>query len=415
MIGSPWAYDYRNRLTHTLEVSQVGRSLARRHDVNEALVEAACLGHDIGHPPFGHAGERALNRLMKDYGGFDANAQTLRVLLSLEVKGDGRPGLNLTRATLWSVLKYPYRREGHFPPGGPPTDAVLKAHKLERRTETELYAVSRFLYDEDLAKEVRDGRTFEDWLGDGKLDPASEPQSRLNGDPTRVLACRIMDRADDLAYAIHDFEDAALAGFITHGAINRVEEPLLEAVLKELTAEFEGDADVLKPVLEALERRVDELLGHMQKVDDPESILRPETRKWFGDLVDGVGVEVPAADPDETTTGYRVTVPRRGQVLISLLSNLGFELMIRDERVVRYLRKGAIMLERSFGELLNDPKVVDDRVGQLMPRHVARRMANMDEQQRARAVCDFLASLSEPGLARFHSTLFEASGGSPFL
>jgi dGTP triphosphohydrolase len=101
-------------------------------------------------------------------------------------------------------------------------------------------------------------------------------------------------------------------------------------------------------------------------------------------------------------------------MLVSVLANLGFALLIRDERIVRYLRRGTLMLERSFEELMGDAKVVDERVGQLMPRHIATRMKTMDEPQRARAICDFLASLSEPGLAHFYSTLFESSAGSPF-
>ena len=112
--------------------------------------------------------------------------------------------------------------------------------------------------------------------------------------------------------------------------------------------------------------------------------------------------------------GYRLEVPRKSRVLVSLLAKLGFELMIRDERIVRYLRKGTVMLERSFHELMCDPKVVDERVGQLMPRHVARRMEGMEKPERARSVCDFLSSISEPGLTQFYATVFEASGGSPF-
>lgn len=104
---------YRTRLTHTLEVAQIGRSIARALGLDEDLAETLALAHDIGHPPFGHAGERALDELMRDHGGFDHNAQTLRVLTRLERRYAAFDGLNLTYETLEGVIKH----------NGPLTDA----------------------------------------------------------------------------------------------------------------------------------------------------------------------------------------------------------------------------------------------------------------------------------------------------
>jgi dGTPase len=97
---------YRTRLTHTLEVSQIGRSLARSLGVNEDLVEAICLAHDLGHPPFGHSGEVVLSRLMKDFGGFDHNRQSLRIVTVLEKRYASFPGLNLTWETREGIVKH---------------------------------------------------------------------------------------------------------------------------------------------------------------------------------------------------------------------------------------------------------------------------------------------------------------------
>src|SRR5690606_32032848 len=97
---------FRTRLTHTLEVTQVARSIGRALRCDEDLAEASALGHDLGHPPFGHAGERALERCLKDFGGFDHNAQTLRVVTALDRHYAAFDGLNLTWETLEGLVKH---------------------------------------------------------------------------------------------------------------------------------------------------------------------------------------------------------------------------------------------------------------------------------------------------------------------
>ncbi|MCB1510764.1 MAG: dNTP triphosphohydrolase, partial [Hyphomicrobiaceae bacterium] len=97
---------YRTRLTHTLEVAQIARTIARQLRLDEDLAEALALAHDLGHPPFGHAGERALDNVMADFGGFDHNAQSLKIVMSLERKYDGFDGLNLTWETLEGLAKH---------------------------------------------------------------------------------------------------------------------------------------------------------------------------------------------------------------------------------------------------------------------------------------------------------------------
>ncbi|MER5998732.1 deoxyguanosinetriphosphate triphosphohydrolase [Nonomuraea angiospora] len=166
----------RTRLTHSLECGQVGREMGATLGVDPDLVETACLAHDLGHPPFGHNGEMALNALSASCGGFEGNAQSLRLLTRLEAKvltEDGRSaGLNLTRAALDASIKYPWTCE--------------KSAKFG-------------VYDDDLP-------VFR-WIRDGA------PDGRVS------FEAQIMDWADDVAYSVHDLEDALHSGHVTPEAL----------------------------------------------------------------------------------------------------------------------------------------------------------------------------------------------------
>lgn len=160
---------YRTRLTHTLEVAQVGRTIARALGANEDLVEGICLAHDLGHPAFGHSGEVTLNRLMKDHGGFDHNKQSLRIVTELEHRYPEHPGLNLS----WEVL-----------------EGIVK-HETE--------------YD---------------------VSDASNYNPELRGS----LEAQITNVADELAYTAHDLDDGLRSGMIHEGML--VGMPLWEVLVE---------------------------------------------------------------------------------------------------------------------------------------------------------------------------------------
>ena len=176
---------YRTRLTHSLEVSQISRSISRRLGLDEDLAEVLALSHDLGHPPFAHSGEEVLNKCMNDYDGFDHNAQTLRILTSLEERYPSFNGLNLTWETLEGVVKH----------NGPLLDPHIVIKEYNKRHDLE-----------------------------------------LNSYPG--LEAQIASLSDDIAYNNHDIDDGFRAGFISLDDLKNIE--VFSEIIKEINSEFKS-------------------------------------------------------------------------------------------------------------------------------------------------------------------------------
>jgi dGTPase len=248
---------FRTRLTHTLEVVQIARSLARALGLDEDLAEGCALAHDLGHPPFGHAGERALDECLADHGGFDHNAQTLRVVTSLERRYAGFDGLNLTWETLEGLVKH----------NGPLTDRHGKP--------TSRYAAHGV------------PRAITDYSGEHDLELWSHTSAEAQAGAI----------ADDIAYDAHDIDDGLRAELFSLDEIAQV--PLIGEVLREIATQH-PDIDPARRVHELVRRLIARMIQdviahstHSLQTLAPRSVI--DVRR-AGDAVIAFSPSMAAAD-----------------------------------------------------------------------------------------------------------------------
>jgi len=366
-------YDfYRTRLTHSIEVAQIGRSLCDRlnrtsaflrpdFQIDPDLVEAVCLSHDIGHPPFGHTGERTLHRLMEPYGGFEGNAQTLRILTKI-LFGPDR-GMNPTRALMDGVLKY-----------------KTLYGEVEAQRNHFLYADQS-----DLLGFVTSGRSFPDELSPGRT---------RNG--FRSIECRIMDWADDTAYSLNDIADGIEAGFIQVDGIERW------ASTKSLT---DAQSRIIAELIDAIRRgriesTVGKKIGRFIGAADLEEVKEPDA--FLADLT--------------ARHRYRLALDPAIEAECALYKHLALDLVFRNQRLQQLDRKSDFILSRLFGvfaEYYIAPSARGDGHFQLLSDEEETLVfAQPDETSRARVVCDVLAKMTDGIASRTYRRLFDADFGS---
>lgn len=241
----------RTRLTHTLEVAQIGRQIGVMLGCDPDVVDCACLAHDLGHPPFGHNGERALAKIATDIGGFEGNAQTMRLLTRLEPKvfrADGRSaGVNLTRAALDAAVKYPW--------------TLGEAQQHDKGERTLKYCV--YPDDEEVFK----------WLKQG----APSKQTPME--------CQVMDLSDDIAYSVHDVEDAIVGG--SFNPIVLTDPRIVDAVVSATRLWYgqQWDPDLL---VAALDRLKPKLPSHFNGSRRALAQLKNITSALIGRFADSV-------------------------------------------------------------------------------------------------------------------------------
>lgn len=376
-VVAPYSDDFvRTRLTHSLEVAQVGRELGALLGCDPDVVDTACLAHDLGHPPFGHNGEKALDALAEDCGGFEGNAQTLRLLTRLETKtfraNGASAGLNLTRASLDAACKYPWPRSE-----APCTSEGKPTRKFGAYTD-----------DEPVFRWMRG------------LTSAPPAQETAPGVGVACMEAQVMDLADDISYSVHDVEDAVNAGrfqlrWVREGAQrDRVLEYTRRWYLPD-AADDEIDAALRR--LESTEEWVPLVDGTRRSL----AALKDMTSQFIGRFCNAALRATRERYGPEPLTRYHASlvVPRQTQFEIAVMKGLATAyVMTSEERQPVYARQTEILSE--LVELL---ATTEDRY--LEPTYAEDWRMAADEAGRRRAVIDQIASLTDSSALEWHQTL----------
>jgi dGTPase len=346
----------RTRLTHSLECAQIGRESAAVLGCDPDLVDAACLAHDLGHPPFGHNGESALATFAAGCGGFEGNAQSLRLLTRLEAKVPGA-GLNLTRATLDATLKYPWPAR----PG---------------RVKFGVYA---------------DDADVFGWIRSGA------PPEKL------CLEAQLMDWADDVAYSVHDLEDGLQAGLITLGALR---DPSEQKTVAALTAD-----DYCAPGSVTVDELCEVFAGLLALPCWPAAFdgslesmagLKNLTSELIGRFCSSAqAATLGARAPGVRLTRYAadLVVPRQQRLECALLKGVTAQyVMTRAGAAQAQARERELIAELAAAVLAGAP-------GALEPVFRAAFAAAGSDEDRLRVVVDQIASLTDTSAIAWHGRL----------
>jgi dGTPase len=347
----------RTRLTHSLECAQIGRELGAALGCDPDLVDGACLAHDLGHPPFGHNGEFALAQVAAGCGGFEGNAQSLRLLTSLEAKVHGA-GLNLTRATLDATLKYPWLA----------SQAAASPGKYG-------------CYDED-------AEVF-GWVRDGA--PPGRP----------CLEAQVMDWADDVAYSVHDLEDGLHGGLISLEALREPEAAIQVAELTRVQY-CPPDTVTVGELCETFGRLLALSFwpGHFDGEPQTTAAVKNLTSELIGRFCDAaLRATRPAGSPPLARYAADLNVPWRQRMECALLKGVtAFYVMGRAGVAASQAREREVLTELAAALAAGAPETLEPM---LRPSY----RAAATDAGRLRVVVDQVASLTDTSAIAWHAKL----------
>jgi len=386
ILGTDEGDFHRTRLTHSLEVASIGSSIVRNLNTNKKddllssllpcddLISTICLLHDIGHPPFGHGGEVALNYKMRDFGGFEGNAQTLRLLTKVE-ESYGSYGLDLTRRALLGILKYPVKWSSVVATNMPEVkETFSRAIRINDWIPPKAY------YNCDIA-EI-------DWL----LEPFSEterqlfqslslaPTAKSHGKSAfHSFDCSIMDIADDIAYGVHDLEDAIHLRLINRDQL---------------------DTDSFRQLLKAtsLTKSQDEFLNSLFA---PVLYLRKQA---IGEMVNYFITAIELSHTNDlfehNEFKYNMSLLPEAKALLEYLMQTVYKYVIDSQEARTFEYGGQTVILRLFEAISSNPgSILDIKNRKLY--HEAK-----DEQAAWRVVSDYIANMTDEYAYRMHERLF---------
>ena len=387
---------FRTRLTHSLEVAQIAKAMTiqiceqyRQSTKRQALtpweqvhlcdlVEAICLAHDIGQPPFGHTGEDALHQKARDLGGegFEANAQSLRVLTRLDTAYPGRPGF--TRGVLAGVMKYKIKSNEGLP---------------------------KFIYDQDwkIVKRAcpswQHDITREEFIDDKEFQEAVKK--------ARTFPCQIMDLADEITYAGHDIEDVVFTPLLRHGAIvsitdvlSHIDDEIMRKIQQDVELQSGGSisSDRLPEHWDKLKSRIQDVLQSPSERDfrSAAHLLRREHMNLASSSCTAV------KDADKNWT---IRISQDAAIRSALIRYVVMPLVYKDSRLVTLQLKGSRIIKRLLEELASNGE-------DILPvgyREMLTSARNTEE--RIHVCCDFIAGITEEYSLRLYRRLFESERG----
>ncbi|MGR5143796.1 anti-phage deoxyguanosine triphosphatase [Photobacterium sp. DNB23_23_1] len=387
---------YRTRLTHSLEASQIGTGIVAQLKIKQpkfrellpsnSLMESICLAHDIGHPPFGHGGEVALNYMMREHGGFEGNAQTFRIVTLLEPYTE-HFGMNLSRRTLLGLLKYPA-----FISHTRATELPADVHHFRHLKAKDWYP-AKGIYNDD-------STTF-DWV----LAPLSNHDrqlfSQMRSERTKPnehlktqyksLDCSIMELADDIAYGVHDLEDAIVMGIVTR-------EQWQEAVASKL-------ADCGEPWLE---ERIgvlsDQLFGtHHQRKDSIGAMVNTLLTSIHiaPTIQNGIdSFEAPLLQ-------WNAFLSEPMEQVLEVLKQFVSQYVVHKPDIQLLEYKGQQLVMELFEAFASDPE-------RLLPENTRERwrQSNDKGENSHRIIADYISGMTDGFAQRLYSTLFQPTSAS---